>query len=356
MAERPPPPRTWGSIPRLPPPPIPRARGVPPPPSTAPRAKLTATRRMLLAASTAVRLREEQVRAQVQYYKADLATNAELDAITHQVVQEFKALSTCDVQARSSQEVEIELIHNLRELLEKLFSKKKHSTFLPRKIEEVQRRIAQLFFGSELYAHLAADGKDVPAASWPEQALYLAIKRHEAAILAELEAIPVSDPAVREQAAERFEDWQRRLSSEFLAKTTPELQRLLTIYRDVLTHFFQEVFPRELGEFCWEVIRESRVAHGHDFGYRIGAERFHVFREVFDRKFLERLVLSVQEPIARTASQHGGQFRDATIRFVQEPRIYSEICAVINDALYDYLHGEGFLDLPSDWRRLLRRR
>lgn len=309
---------------------------------------------MIQAASTALRLRDEQLRARVQYYNAGMQTNAELDAITDQVVAELRAMANAQAGSRPVAEVEIELIQNLRELLEKLFSKKR-TGFLTRKLEEVQRRITQLFFNSELYARLAEGGRELPAATWPEQALYFAMKRHEEVVLAELEAMPVSDPRVRERAIEKLQTFQKQLASEFLSKTTPELERLLAIYREVLTNFFQEVFPAELGEFCWEVVRESRVAHGHDLGYKITADRFHGFREVFDRKFLEHLVMNVQEPISRRASQSSAQFRDATMRFVQDPRIHSEICAAINDALYDYLHGEGYLDLPPDWRRLLMR-
>ncbi|WP_053233672.1 hypothetical protein [Sandaracinus amylolyticus] len=360
-----PPPLPPRAIPRMPPPPLAGLRGgaaqaapAPPPPQpfaqAASQAPPGSTRAMILQAGAALRLRDEQLRARVQYYNAELKTNAELDAITDQVVAELRALASAQAGTRPQGEVEIELIQNLRELLEKLFSKKR-SGFLTRKLEEVQRRITQLFFNSELYARLAEDGRELPAATWPEQALYFALKQHEIDILAELESMPVSEPAVRDRAIEKLQSFQRQLCNEFLSKTTPELERLLAIYREVLTHFFLEVFPKNLGEFCWEVVRESRVAHDHDLGYKITAEKFHGFRAVFDRKFLEHLVLNVQEPITRRASQSTEQFRDATLLFVQDPRIHTEICGAINDALYDYLHGEGYLDLPPDWRRLLMR-
>ena len=359
----PPPPSAKRSIPRMPPPPGLRAQQPPVVPQavfpTAPSttsSTQTSTRAMMNAASTALRLRDEQLRARVQYYNKDLATNAELDAITEQVVAELRAMAEAEVAARgvrAPQEIEIELIQNLRELLEKLFSPKR-STFVQRKIEEVQRRITQLFFNSELYASLAADNRELPAATWPEQALYFALKRHEETVLAELASIPVTEPRVRERAGELLAEFTRRLCSSFLSRTTPELEKLLDIYRSVLGKFFYEELPKSLGELAWEVIRESRVAYGHELGYKLTADRFHSFRAVFDRKFLEHLVLNVQEPIMQRATKESaGVFRDATLRFVNDPRIHTEICATINDALYDYLHGEGYLDLPPDWRRLL---
>ncbi|GAB4217366.1 MAG: hypothetical protein OHK0013_44770 [Sandaracinaceae bacterium] len=310
----------------------------------------TSTQQLILAASSALRLRDEQLRARVQYYNSELQTNAELDAITEQVVAELRAMTGGQGAGRATRDVEIELIQALRGLLEKLLSPKR-ATFLTRKIEEVQRRITQLFFDSELYARIREGSTELPSASWPEQALYFAMKRYEDFIEGEIDATPASDD-VRERAKEKLQVFMRSLCTDFLSRTTPELERLLAIYKAVLRHFFTEVLPLELGDFAWEVIRESRVAVGHELGYKLTADKFDAFREVFDRKFLERLVLNVQEPIVQRASEAAG-FREATLRFVADPRIHAEICAVINDALYDYLHSEGFLDLPPNWRRLL---
>jgi len=48
-----------------------------------------------------------------------------------------------------------------------------------------------------------------------------------------------------------------------------------------------------------------------------------------------------------------GQFREETLRFVAAPAIFSELCEVVCDAVYDMLYNDGFLDLPSDWRARL---
>lgn len=331
----------------------------PPPPSERPAPTggfLVSTRAKVDAATAALSLRDEQVKATVQYYGADQRTNQELDAITAAVVAELRALRLAGADGRASviPDVEIELIQSLRVLLEKLFSPKRRN-FIERKIRDIQRRITQLFFDSELYARLAADAGEVPAASWPEQALYYAVKRHEAQIVEELRAIPVESEEVRARALDRLNGFTRQLCTDFLSATTPELERLLGIYREALADFFYDDFQRSLGELCWEVVKESRVAEGHQLGYKIESDKFPAFRAAFDKHFLEKLVFHVQEPISKKASESADEFRDATLRFVQDPRIHSEICGAINDAVYDYLHGEGFLDLPSDWRRLLQR-
>lgn len=303
----------------------------------------------------ALALRHEQVAASVRYYGEDQETNSELDEITAAVIAELQQLQLVTEEQRISvvPDVEIELIQSLRALLEKLFSPKRRN-FVERKIRDIQRRITQLFFNSELYARLAAEGGDVEQAAWPEQALYYAVKLHEQRVLDELAQMPVENAEVRERALDRWHAMTRQLRTDFLSRTTPELERLLEIYRVVLIDFFFDEFGRGLGDLCWKVVKESRVAQGHKLGYKIGSDKFPAFRSVFDKHFLEALVFHVQEPIERRAAENE-RLRDATLRFVADPRIHSGVCEVINDAVYDYLHSEGFLDLPSDWRHVLQR-
>jgi len=355
---RPPPPKH-----RVPPPPpkgaIPRMPAPPPPPSLRPPAGsgalLVSTKSKQQVLDAALALRHEQAEAIVQYYGEDQETNAELDEITAAVVAELEQLRLATETRRSSivPDVEIELIGSLRALLEKLFSPKRRN-FIERKIRDIQRRITQLFFDSELYALLAAEGGVVDAAEWAEQALYYAVKTHEAKILEELARMPVADDAVRKRALDRWHGITRQLRTDFLSRTTPELERLLEIYREVLADFFYDDFAKGIGELCWKVVKESRVAEGHELGYKIDESKFPAFRAAFDKHFLERLVFHVQEPVTKAATE-SDRFRDATARFVADPRIHSDICGVVNDAVYDYLHGEGFLDLPTDWRHVLHR-
>ena len=38
---------------------------------------------------------------------------------------------------------------------------------------------------------------------------------------------------------------------------------------------------------------------------------------------------------------------------VADPEIFSGVCEVVCEAVYDMLYNDGFLDLPSDWRARL---
>lgn len=339
-----------GPLPRMPPPPA----VIRPPSSTGTAAVITA-RGKLEVANAALVLRDEQIRAKVKYYNAHQRTNAELDKITEAVVAELQALRIAGEDRRpETVAIQYELIQSLQDLLETLFSAKRRN-FIERKIRDIQRRITQLFFNSELYAQLAEEAGEVPAAAWPEQALYYAMKLNETALLEDLRAMPMENEEVRERAIERLNTFTRQLCADFLSRSTPELERLLGIYRDVLSEFFYTDFGAALPELCRAVVKESRVASGHQLGYKITKEQFPAFRAAFDKHFLNRLVFHVQDPIMKRAGAASSAFRNATLQFVADPRIHSEICEVINDAVYDYLHGEGFLDLPPDWRRVLQR-
>ena len=309
-------------------------------------------------AAVALRLRDEQIQAKVIYFGADQKTNSELDAITEQVVAELRALQNVTSKpvaeaAEDRSQLEIELIQSLRSLLEKLFSSRREG-FLLRKIELIQRRITTLFFNSELYSKIAAGSKETRVFSWPEQAMYFVVRRQKETLLGELKALQYSSPDVLADAMNRVNVLESGLRMEVLSRTTPELEILLKIYCDEIVHFLR-TFRDNMGEFCWEVIRESRAAHGKLFGYKVPTDKFQAFREAYDKKFLQRLVLEVQEPVMKKASEMKDTFRDETLRFVADPHIFSEICSVLCDAVYDYLHNEGFLDLPPQWRAHLDR-
>jgi hypothetical protein len=89
---------------------------------------------------------------------------------------------------------------------------------------------------------------------------------------------------------------------------------------------------------------------------KISAEVFPRFREVFERNFLERLVMGVQEPVLLRleAMEQGAEaplFQDETLDFIADPRVFSVVCGVMCDAFYDALHSDGLLELPPSWRQ-----
>jgi hypothetical protein len=318
----------------------------------------SSTKGLIDIAATAKRLRDEQIQAKVVYYGEGQKTNADLDAITDAVVAELQSLQLAGVRivgAQSSAEttdVSIELIGTLRGLLEKLFSSRREG-FMRRKIEDIQRKITTLFFNSALYVKLTTQARSALSVSYPDQAVYIAMRSHRDNLLATIRAQRYSDPKVLSEAIACYESIEKTLRMDFLSRTTPELEALLGVYREVLLKFFFEEFKPGLGDFCWAVIKESRLGVGRPHGYKLGPDVFTQFREVFEKHFLERLVMNVQGPIVQRATGMRDTFREETVQFVADPQIFSDVCAVVCDAMYDYLYTEGFLDLPTQWRNHL---
>ncbi len=328
-----------------------------PPPKPAPSSGVPKTTRGRLEfAAAALRLRDEQLSAQVVYVDPNLETNAELDAITAQVVAELKKMQSealAPAPKLDPQQLEIELIKNLRELLEKMVSTRRER-FLALKIQNIQRRITSLFFSTEVLASPNDESGVRSVYAHPDDAMLHAIRRHEKAILDEIDKMRFADPKVKAETIDRLKLFQKQLMGQVLARSRPELERLLGVYAQILVSFLMKDFPESLGEFAWEVIRESRVAQGAELTYKIREKDFSAFRHAFERRFLERLLASVQQPLAqRLESGEDGGFRPETLRFAGDPRIYAEICDVMCNAVYDYLHGEGFLDLPVKWQEHL---
>ncbi len=187
-----------------------------------------------------------------------------------------------------------------------------------------------------------------------EQALYHAFARTQDQILAQLEAYQYASPKVLERAKDHFFGIAKELRNDFLARTTPELNVLVNYLNEVLSAFFTQELPPMLGELAWEVVREARLADSRTGGgYKISAVVFPTFRQAFERRFLQRLVPFTEDEMLKRVRSSESQFRSETIRFVADPVIFSDLCEIICEEVYDMLYNDRFLDLPSDWRARL---
>ncbi len=327
----------------------------PPPPPPAPAAVPKGARARLDLAESALRLRDEQLQARVVYVDPELQTNAELDAITAEVVEELKALqrqSHAGIAQLDPQEVEIELIKHLRDALEKLLSDRRQQ-FLRLKIERIQRRVTQVYFSSEVSADVEAPQakRDQPYAHGDE-VLFHALRRVDADVLKFLDAQNYADPRVRIDAVDRWQLFQKQLVSQVLTRAMPELERLLAVYREVLFQFLMTAFREAAPDFAWRVVRESRVAETAQLTYKIKEDGFAAFRKSYEHHFLAMLLEGIDAPLAKALTEQG-PFRQETLRFAGEPQVFAEICGVMCNAMYEFLHGEGFLDLPVAWQEHL---
>ncbi len=353
------------------PPPLPaRARAPLRPASTAPLPTsegTMSTRDKMSLADAALELRDEQLRARVVHYKADLETSPELDAVTAQVVAELKALQHAHrVDAPGAPappvdraQLEIELISSLKGLLGRLFRPGELSGVIERKVAEASKRFARLFFESELCERIRGTAGEHKTMRFPAQALYHVLSRNEAYVTRQLEAFEYASPDVLEDAKTRMDQITKELRNEFLSSTTPELNALVRHLTEVLVALFTVELPPTVGELAWEVVKEGRLADAEAgsrkagrarLGPTIGMDAFGRFRATFERKFLQRLVAYVEDAMLERVRGKESEFRSETLRFVADPQIFSDVCELVCEAVYDYLHNDGFLDLPPDWR------
>ncbi len=187
-----------------------------------------------------------------------------------------------------------------------------------------------------------------------EQALYHVLSRNEEALLKQLDAFDYSEPDVKEDARDALQNWVKDLRNDFLGRTTPELNALVRILNEVLSLFFTQELPPVAGELAWEVVKEAKLAdEAMRGGYKVPAESFGRFRHAFERRFLQRLVPFAADGMLKRVHASEGKFRVETLRFVADPHIFSDVCELICEAMYDFLYNEGFLDLPADWRARL---
>ncbi len=125
----------------------------------------------------------------------------------------------------------------------------------------------------------------------------------------------------------------------------------------MFTEFFSSSFRQDLGDLCWSVVRESKVARTEGFlldGHKVSAAAFKRFREVFEKHFLERLALGVKDPLLTRLSVLPQALSEDALEFVSDPSLLALVCELMCEAFYDHLQLEGVLDLPGELEELRR--
>lgn len=301
----------------------------------------------------ALGLLNEQVQARIVHYKGDMETSPELDAITAQVVAQLKEMQAALGQSGGGTEpppaIEAKQIATLTQLLRRVCADGDHGNLITQNLKPIGRRVAKLFFESELHEKTKGDKDKI--IHHAEQGVYYVLQRYKNRIRTELEGFEYASPEMKEMTLELLAKTERDLQVAFLSRRSPELNRVMTIFTTVLVEFFQKFLPTRLEQMAKVTIRSARTAHQpNSVSYKIQPDRFQAFREEWERLLMQQMVNFCGDELVDKLGQTDGEVRDETIKFFTDPHVYSETCEVACDALYDFLCLEGFLDLPVDWR------
>lgn len=292
----------------------------------------------------------EQVEARVIHYKAEMQTSPELDAVTAQVVNQIKELQAAAMRERGV-EKDPELIANahvgtLSDLLKVIFGDKNYTA---RVIQPIGKRLAKLFFENEL--NVKAAGEKDKRIYHAEQGLYYVLKRYRNRLRAELEGFEYANENLQKMTLDLLAKHERELQVAFLSRRSPELNKVMTVYTNVVSHFFRDHIPPRIEQMAKITIRNAQTANQpYSVPYKIHPERFNQFRGAWERVFMSQMIHYCGDEFLAQLDQSEGSVTDETLKFFTEPHIFSETADVINRDLYDRLCMEGFLDLPMDWR------
>jgi len=296
-------------------------------------------------------LLQEQVQARVVHYKGELETNAELDAITAQVVLQLKEMQEAAAAQlggkHSPDEMEAAQVKALTALLSKVFSC--DSQFTSRMLKPLGRRVAKLFFESEL--HEKTKGDREKQIFHAEQGVYYLLGRYKNRLRAELEAFEFANAEVKQASLDLLAKLERDLQVGFLSRRSPELNQVMSVYAAVVSDFLRDYLPPRLEPMAKNTIRAARTARRpNSVGYKVLADAFPEFRLEWERVFMEQMVNCCSDDLTTRLTQSGSEYRDETIRFFSDPHVYSDSAGVVCHELYDFLCLEGFLDLPVNFR------
>lgn len=304
----------------------------------------------------ALGLLEEQVQARIVHYKADLETNPELDAITAGVVAQLKELQTNAAQQASQRPVDrdqIRLEHEkiLGSLLERVFRPGAPSLLVERRLKEIHRRLARLFFQSELHERTRAQDGAAKVIQHGEQALYYLLVRYENRLKNELGGFDYASDEIKERSFALLAKFAKDMQDAFLSRRSSELKRIVAVFNGVLLDFLTKEIAKSSAALAHEVIQQSGSFEGRAFSYKVASDAFGRFRGAFERRFMVRLVGFAEDELVRRLADTAGEVRNETLAFITDPQLFSMICGELCDGLYEFFCNEGFLDLPADWRR-----
>ena len=341
--------------PRRPPPPLPpqaRARPASLPPPNLRRGEAVTQAIKDQISEMALGLLDEQVQARIVHYRADLETNPELDGITAQVVASLKELQAqATHQAANRNEMREAHVKLLCGLLERVFRPSAPSLLVEKRMKEIHRKLARLFFQSELHEKTAGKDGHAKVIQHGEQAVFYLLSRYRNRLETELGGFDYASDETRDHAFETLARFSKEMQDAFLGRRSTELKRIVRVFQAVLADFFVKQLAPAASALAEEVVAQSASFEGRAYAYKVTAEAFPRFRAAFERRLMVRLVGFAEDQLISHLADTAGAERDETVQFVTDPRVFSMIVGEISEAVYEFLCNEGFLDLPSDWRQ-----
>ena len=298
----------------------------------------------------ALGLLREQAEARVVHYKSELKTCPELDAVTAQVVFQVHQLQKAAKHGWDTQQepklVEQEHSSNLHSLLDRILVKDHDS--VARLVRVVGKRLAKLFFQREL--HSTTQNGEPKTVHLSEQGLYYALKRHSRNVRAELEVFGFSSDAVKAGALTLLAKTEHELQASFLSNRSPDLNRGLRIFSKVLFSFLKKHLPKQLATMAQATVRSAQTAcQPNSVPYKIMPDRFDAFRQAWEHALASEVVDFCSDTFLERIYEVSDLQAD-TIAFFADPCIYGETCSVLCEFIYNDLHMDGFLDLPTNWK------
>jgi hypothetical protein len=307
-------------------------------------------------AEMALGLLEEQVQARIVHYKADLETNPELDAITASVVAQLKELqqsvAASDRAPDSCGSIAEAQERTLAALLGRVVREDAPSLLLEKRLKDIMRRLARLFFESELHEKTRGNDGGTKVIQHGEQAVYYLLSRYENRLRTELGGFDYASDEVKARAYDLLARFAKDMQDTFLSRRSSELKRIIATFNEVLVAFFSKCLAPAVPELAREVVESARTAEGRALSYKVVADAFPRFRAAFERRVMTLLVGYAEDQLVARLADTAGASRDETVKFITDPRLFSLICGEVCEGLYEYLCNEGFLDLPADWRHL----
>src|SRR5262249_41969423 len=144
-----------------------------------------------------------------------------------------------------------------------------------------------------------------------EQGVYYVLGRYKNRLRAELEGFDYASSEVRQGSLDLLAKIERDLQVAFLSRRSPELNQVMTVYAAVVSEFLREYLPPRVEAMAKNTVRAAETARRpNSVGYKVLADAFPVFREQWERVFMEQMVHFCGDELVQRLTQGGSEFKD----------------------------------------------
>ena len=141
--------------------------------------------------------------------------------------------------------------------VERVFREGAPSMLVETRLKNMHRKLARLFFQSELHEKTRGQDGGTKVIQHGEQAIFYLLMRYEHRLKNELGGFDYASDEVKDRAFELLAKLAKDMQDGFLSRRSSELKRIVGVVNAVLVEFFCKQLPPAIGALASENVTQA---------------------------------------------------------------------------------------------------